>query len=282
MYREMLRRDPESDDVVTHHMWNNDDVFSFVRKISESDEFAQRIREFPAGLKLLDERVYERISTAATYAPWRSDTEFLNVYDLVVSHTLVDLYRCWNLWHLVGQVAKCGARLGHFVEIGVWRGGTGVLIARAMATYGLGQSIYLCDTFRGVIKTGPSDPHYCGGEHSDTSVEVVTALAASAGLPSGSCEIVAGVFPEAMPGELRAGSFAFAHIDVDAYQSAKECFSAIWPRMTPGGVVVFDDYGFVTTSGVAKLVDEVMGVPDGVSMYNLTGQAVFVKLSTTA
>jgi len=230
----------------------------------------------------VNDRRYEGIVPSATYAPWRSDSEFLNVYDLVANHTLVDLYRCWNLWHLVGQVAKCAARPGHFTEIGVWRGGTGILIARAMATHGLGQPIYLCDTFQGVVKTGPNDPDYHGGEHSDTSVEVVTALAASAGLRSGSCEIVAGVFPEAMPGELRTGNFAFAHIDVDAYQSAKECFAAVWPRMSPGGVVVFDDYGFVSTSGVAKLVDEAMRVPDGVCMYNLTGQAVFVKLSTTA
>jgi O-methyltransferase len=52
--------------------------------------------------------------------------------------------------------------------------------------------------------------------------------------------------------------------------------------MTLGGVVVFDDYGFVTTSGVAKLVDELMRLPDGLCMYNLTGQAVFVKLPSTA
>ena len=47
--------------------------------------------------------------------------------------------------------------------------------------------------------------------------------------------------------------------------------------MRPGGVVVFDDYGFATTSGIAKLVDQLMSITDALSMYNLSGQAVFLK-----
>jgi O-methyltransferase len=282
VYRELLGRDPENTDVICQHMSNNTDLFSLIGNTLRGSEFKQLFLESLINLRKseVNGRSYEALFSNATYAPWRSDRKFLKIYKIIASHTLVDLYRCWNLWHLVGQVAKCTARLGHFVEIGVWRGGTGVLISRAMATHGLNQPVYLCDTFQGVIKTGPNDPHYHGGEHSDTSVEVVRALAASVGMDCCSYEIVTGSFPDLMPVELKVGGFAFAHIDVDTYRSAKECFAAIWPRMYPGGVVVFDDYGFVTTSGVAKVVDELMQVPDGVCTYNLTGQAVFVKLST--
>jgi O-methyltransferase len=255
-------------------------VLSLLREITRSAEFRGRFFEFLVSSRKseVNDRVYEGIVPTATYTPWRSDTEFLNIFDRVVGHTLVDLYRCWNLWQLVRQVAKSPAGADHFVEIGVWRGGTGVLIAKAMATQGLRQPLYLCDIFRGVVKTGEADPHYHGGEHSDASAEDVAALASSLGLTPDSHEIVSGVFPEEMPATLQEGNFSFAHLDVDAYQSAKDCFSTICLRMTPGGIVVFDDYGFVTTSGIARLVDELMGVPDGVCMYNLTGQAVFVKL----
>jgi O-methyltransferase len=284
VYRELLGRTPESENVIRYHLLNNNDVFSMIGEAIKSEEFAQRICGDVTNLRSteVNNRVYERIAPNASYAPWRSDAEFLNAYGMISDNTLVDLYRCWNLWHLVGQVAKHADPLDHFVEIGVWRGGTGVLMARAMAIHGLRQPIFLCDTFQGVAKAGVNDPNYHGGEHSDTSVEIVAALAESLGLRSGSYEIFVGVFPEDMPRNLRAGKFAYVHIDVDAYQSAKECFAEIWPRMTAGGVVVFDDYGFVTTSGVAKLVDELMRVPDGVCMYNLTGQAVFLKLSSTA
>jgi len=280
VYHELLGRPPESEESIDFHSSSNDDIIAFVGKAIKGTEFIQRINADTANLRSfhVGNRVYERIITNASYAPWRSDAEFVNVYNMVASNTLVDVYRCWNLWHLVGQVAKHAGPLDHFVEIGVWRGGTGVLLARAMATRGLRQPVFLCDTFQGVTKTGVNDPNYHGGEHSDTSVDIVVALAEALGLPSSRYKIFAGVFPEEMPRDLRNGSFAFVHIDVDAYESANECFTAVWPRMAAGGVVVFDDYGFVTTSGVAKLVDELMGVPDSLCMYNLTGQAVFVKL----
>jgi O-methyltransferase len=52
----------------------------------------------------------------------------------------------------------------------------------------------------------------------------------------------------------------------------------VWPRLSVGGIVVFDDYGFLRCEGVTKLVDE-MNLTDGIKMYNLNGQAVIVKYS---
>jgi O-methyltransferase len=77
---------------------------------------------------------------------------------------------------------------------------------------------------------------------------------------------------------LDRGSIAFCHIDVDAYASAKDCFHFVWPRMIEGAVLVFDDYGSVTTSGMAKLVDDLMGSVGGMWQYNLNGHAIAIKL----
>jgi hypothetical protein len=280
VYRELLKRDPESEEIINYQIMHNDDVLCLVRNAMKSVEFAQHAHEYAVGAKLaeVNGRVYERIVTTASYAPWRSDAKFLAAYAQVASNTLVDLYRCWNLWNLVTQVSKRVSRSDHFVEIGVWRGGTGVLIAQAISGDGPERTIYLCDTFRGVIKAGNSDAYYHGGEHSDTSAEIVAALAASVGLSLSRYQICVGRFPEDMPKCLGSGRFGFVHIDVDTYQSAKDCFDEIWPRMTVGGIVVFDDYGFINTTGVAKLVDEIAGLPDGLYMYNLSGQAVLIKV----
>src|SRR5207302_1445324 len=135
-----------------------------------SEEYRNRMRGLQWETKLTEtERTYEEIKPAASYAPWRSDAEFLAVHNSILHHTLVDLYRCWMLWTLVRQTAKRVGESNHFVEIGVWRGGTGVLIAKAAASVGLSQPVYLCDTFQGVAKTGTADPYYQGGEHADTS-----------------------------------------------------------------------------------------------------------------
>jgi len=74
-------------------------------------------------------------------------------------------------------------------------------------------------------------------------------------------------------------SYCFVHIDVDVYESAKGVFDAVWPRISVGGVVVFDDYGFDTTSGVAELVNSYKNDPEKLIIHNLNGHAIAIKLS---
>ncbi len=99
---------------------------------------------------------HARIVPHATYAPWLSDGHFQAAYDAIRSHTLVDRYRCYELWQLVAEAAKLPA--GDIIEIGVWRGGTGCLMAQKARQHGLNANVYLCDTFRGVVKAGLEDP----------------------------------------------------------------------------------------------------------------------------
>jgi len=210
----------------------------------------------------------------ATYAPWRSDLDFQAAFELIRNNTLVDLYRCYDLWQLMAEVAKLSD--GHVLEVGVWRGGTGCLMAHRAKQLNLRAAVYLCDTFAGVVKAGSSDRHYAGGEHSDTSEAVVTNLAARFGL--GNIKILRGVFPEETGGSIANAVFRLCHIDVDVYESGREILEWAWPRMVRGGIVVFDDYGFLSTGGITRLVNETRSEPDRVMMHNLNGHAVFVKL----
>jgi hypothetical protein len=56
------------------------------------------------------------------YTPWNIDNNFMEVYKLIQKYTLVDIYRCYELWSLVRQVAKLD--YGALVEVGVWKGGS--------------------------------------------------------------------------------------------------------------------------------------------------------------
>jgi len=66
---------------------------------------------------------------------------------------------------------------------------------------------------------------------------------------------------------------------VDVYQSAKDVFDWAWPRLARGGIVVFDDYGFRSCEGATRLVEEQRGHPDRVTLHNLNGHAVVVKVA---
>jgi O-methyltransferase len=212
------------------------------------------------------------ILPAATYSPWLQDAEFRRVRALIEGHTLVDVYRCWELWHLVRQVADVP---GDILEVGVWRGGTAALMAVRAKMLGCGAGIHLCDTFEGVVKTTRADAHYTGGEHSDTSVQIVETLLKQLGIDRAT--IHAGIFPESAPPQLEGTPLRMAHIDVDVYESGRQSFEWIWPRVSPGGVVIFDDFSFSTTRDITTLCNELQELPMSTLLQNLNGHAIIVK-----
>ena len=217
---------------------------------------------------------HEKVLPLATYSPWNKDIDFLRVMQMILSFTLVDIYRCYELWTLVEQSAKLGH--GDVIEIGVWKGGTGVLIGQKAKLCNIPCKIYLCDTFKGVVKAGSLDVAYKGGEHADTSREIVEGLIQNAGLDN--IKILEGVFPDETGDAVQDAKFRLCHIDVDVYQSAHDIVNWIWDRMVPGGIIVYDDYGFPTCSGVTRHVEEQIPLKDRLVFQNLNGHAVIVKL----
>jgi len=225
---------------------------------------------------VIDGLYYEPITPRASYAPWHADQLFMETYGQIQNNTLVDLYRCWELWSLVRQSAKLD---GDLIEIGVWRGGTGAILAKQAATCGINGLVYLCDTFRGVVKAGAEDASYQGGEHADTSRQTVETLIHDQ-LKLTNVRILEGIFPDdtAHLIETSDAHFRLCHIDVDVYRSAKEILDWVWPRMVPGGIVVYDDYGFSTCQGLARFVDEQVDTKDRLVLHNLNGHAIVIKL----
>lgn len=217
---------------------------------------------------------YGPVTPIATYRPWNKDSLFLDAYAKVQSSTLVDLYQCYDLWSLVGESAKLPG--GDIIQVGAWRGGTGVLMAKRASDCGLQASVYLCDTFSGVVKAGNNDSIYKGGEHSDATAKGVLDLAQSLGLTN--VKVLEGMFPDQTGAEVAQAQFRFCHIDVDVYQSASDSMDFIWPRLLRGGIVVFDDYGIESCPGIAKYVNEQKTRADRLVLHNLNGNAVMVKL----
>jgi O-methyltransferase len=233
-------------------------------------KFGLQLIRLPAGAS-----EYELIYPKATYAPWNSSREFLSAYQLIQPNTLVDIYRCWELWTLAGQVSK--REKGGILEVGVWRGGTGALMAKSALLAGSQEPVYLCDTFEGVVKAGSRDTDYKGGEHSDTSQRVVEDLLRTLDITN--ARILKGIFPDQTAHLIDPGArFRLCHIDVDVYQSAKDVMAWIWDRMVPGGIVVYDDYGFRACEGIAKYVNEQAAETDRLVLHNLNGHAIVVKL----
>lgn len=224
---------------------------------------------------LSQSKAVEIVRPFADFAPWNLDQEFLNCFDIIKNHTLVDKYRCFELWQLLGDTIK--KVKGDVLEVGVWRGGTGVLMSEKAKLMDQNVKVYLADTFEGVVKASDKDSFYSGGEHKDTNIDFVKDLLKKLNLEN--TEILTGIFPDQTSQFIQSESIAFCHIDVDVYQSAKEILNWVWPKIPIGGLVVFDDYGFSTCDGIVKLIEETRYWPDNVTIHNLNGHAIKIKIN---
>lgn len=206
----------------------------------------------------------------STYSPWLNDELFMKTYDIIKENTLVDIYRSYELWQISKRLKNIDASI---IEVGVWRGGTAALLAKANSG---NSTVYLCDTFEGVAKAGENDNQYKGGEHADTSVETVEKLMSQ--LDISGYHILKGIFPDDNADQVAHNKFKICHIDVDVYNSAKDIFNWVWERMIVGGVVVFDDFGFAACAGITQLVNELADtIPNVFFVHNINGHGLLIK-----
>jgi hypothetical protein len=72
--------------------------------------------------------------------------------------------------------------------------------------------------------------------------------------------------------------FALVHIDLDLYGPTKSALLFSWERLSPGGSLICDDYGFSTCPGATKAVDEFLfGRTDFQAFNSVVGGIVVRK-----
>jgi O-methyltransferase len=201
--------------------------------------------------------------------PWLTDEGFASIYNRIRFNTLVDRPRCYALYLLLDQIQNLP---GDILEVGTWRGGTGGMFAHRMPH----KTVYLADTFAGVVKSATWE-HYKDGAHADTSSQLVSSfLKDDLGLTN--VELLTGIFPEETGHRIDGKAFAFVHLDVDVYQSTKDAFDYVWQNVSRSGVVAFDDYGFMSACpGTSRFVNEIRNDPDKLFIANLNGHAYIIK-----
>jgi O-methyltransferase len=218
---------------------------------------------------------YQIVIPASTYAPWHKDKEFLKVFRVAKKNSLLNFYQGWELWKLAEQADKVE---GDVIEVGVWRGSSTIMMASKLQRLNSKKHVYACDTFEGVVKSDSKfDNFYEDGEHKDTSFEFVDDLVKNThGLKN--VTLLKGIFPDDTQHLIADKKFSLCHIDVDTYVSGKEVMNWVWDRLSVGGMVVFNDYGFPMTKGITHLVNEYRKEDDKYVINNLNGHGIVVKI----
>jgi predicted O-methyltransferase YrrM len=141
------------------------------------------------------------------------------------------------------------------IEFGSYRGGNAVFMALVMREVDPTAKVYALDTFEGMPATDSSRDVHHAGDFSDVGFETLQGRIRELGLTN--LILVKGLFQDTFPA-LDAGPFGLAHIDCDIYSAVKYSQDAVWPRMTPGGYVVYDDADYSSCLGATEAVEEMI------------------------
>ena len=204
------------------------------------------------------------------YSPWKG-AEFSARYAPIVKHTLVSPDRCYILERLLRHTEKVP---GDVFECGVYKGGTARLLADTMRWVCSTKTLHLFDTFTGMPDTDAKLDKHKKGDFADTSLAAVESYIGARSFVKYHSGFIPDTFSE-VPDDIQ---ISFAHVDVDIYRSVMDCLEFIWPRLSAGGVVIFDDYGFPTCPGAKDAVDAFFEHTEALPVCLPTGQAFAYKV----
>ena len=184
-----------------------------------------------------------RYPVGPTAPGWKSEPDAP-----ATAETMIGRLRMDNLIDCLSMVLDDDVP-GDLVETGVWRGGATILMRGALAAWeDTDRSVWVADSFRGLpspdADTYPSarGVDLSGVEALAVSQDDVAANFARYGLLDDRVRFLEGWFSDtlhAAPIE----NLALLRLDGDLYQSTWEALDALYPKLSPGGIVIVDDYG---------------------------------------
>jgi O-methyltransferase len=165
-------------------------------------------------------------------------------YRTVLPYTMVGLKRLQSLDRLVRQIDELGIA-GDVVECGTCNGGTAAVLARVACHSGQRRHTWLFDSFAGLPPAGPKDGPRAGEYtgHCRGAMDRVREVLGRVGVPQEAVTLVPGWFEDTLP-KASVGQIALLHVDADWHASVRLCLDHLYDRVSPGGFIVFDDYGY--------------------------------------
>ena len=175
----------------------------------------------------------------------RNRVRFKRAFDRYCDYSMIPKR---NFVHTL-EIAQRVAHLeGCVVECGVWRGGMAAALASVL---GNRRPYYLLDSFQGMPPataidgdraiaweqnvTGPNYFDNCAAPSSH-AIEIMTRAQVS------DVRLVEGWFCETVPSFKPAEPIVVLHLDADWYDSIRVCLDHLFDFVTPGGLVIIDDY----------------------------------------
>jgi len=221
-----------------------------------------RLAEIFSGL------IYSKYKFSEFAQIWREDGAFLDYYRKMVGRVN---YHSLDRKFTLDQLLKLTARVaGDTVECGAYEGASSWLIYRAGK--GQGKTHHVFDSFAGLNAPRKEDGEFWKPGDMTAAEEKCKSNLREFDF----VKYYIGWIPQRFP-EVAGWKFSFVHLDVDLHQPTQDSLEFFYPRMSPGGIILCDDYGFSTCPGSKKAMDEFFAAKPEKIVHLPTGQAFIIK-----
>lgn len=172
-------------------------------------------------------------------------------------------YGAANINIILDLLDEVAAIPGSIAECGVYRGRTLIPLSFYLQSRSSQKRIFGFDSFEGFpaeqlkeelgLLGDAGDANKSEAGFRDTSFALVKQKLALFGLKH--VELHKGYFSDTLA-SCADEVFSFVHLDCDLYGSYKECLEFFYPRLSNGGIILFDEYDDPPWPGCNKAVDE--------------------------
>jgi O-methyltransferase len=190
--------------------------------------------------------------------PVDMEPAFASLYEQCKPYTMTSPERMYSLFKAVEYVVQNNIA-GDFVECGVWRGGSSMMIALTLKHLGVtDRKIYLYDTFEGMSEPTEQDKRFDGLAAETELAQSDKAIASSVWCvadlndvqqnmrltqyPFANLHFVQGKVEDTIPHTLPA-DIALLRLDTDWYASTYHELVHLYPLLQRNAPLIIDDYG---------------------------------------
>jgi O-methyltransferase len=188
----------------------------------------------------------------------------------------------WRYHTLIWAARSCLALPGDFVECGVYRGDMTWMIAQTVDLKSAGKRFYLYDTFAGMAPNYssagdfPEDPQYFRFIDKEYRAPDIEGRVRRRFQDEDFIIVTKGIVPDILH-QIAPGQIAFLHLDMNSPRAEAGALEVLFDRISPGGIIVFDDYGWKLYQKQKEAADSFMAARGQVILELPTGQGLTIK-----
>jgi O-methyltransferase len=229
----------------------------------------------------------DRLMSMDKAAGFWENSAFCKAYDDIKSSIQYDQYMgpdgiAWRLNTLV-WAAQCALQVsGDFVECGVFKGDMSWVVANSVGFAEVPKRFFLYDTFEGF------SPQYSSPDDFPLNPNFFSFVNDLYNMPDlfdkvkdrfgkfPNVKVIKGTLPDTLEQE-SPETIGYLHIDLNSPDAEIGVLDRLFDRVVPGGVIVFDDYGWVEFMKQKRAEDAFMSGRGYAILELPTGQGLVIK-----